>query len=88
MLSTILLTEAFIFIFISMLYTCVLIKEDKVQKYYDRLRAMVIASLVLVVLAPFYIWYANIFFLNVGISILGLLDFIVFGLMADTLWRK
>lgn len=88
MLSTILLTETFIFILTSMLYTFVLIKEDKVQKYYDRLRAMVITSLVLVVLTPFYIWYANTFFINVGISILGLMDFIVFGLLADTLWRK
>lgn len=88
MLSTILLTEAFIFILTSMLYTFVLIKEDKVQKYYDRLRAMVITSLVLIVLTPFYIWYANTFFINVGISILGLMDFIVFGLLADTLWRK
>lgn len=88
MLSTILLTEVFIFILTSMLYTFVLIKEDKVQKYYDRLRAMVITSLVLVVLTPFYIWYANTFFINVGISILGLMDFIVFGLLADTLWRK
>lgn len=88
MLSTILLTEAFIFILTSMLYTFVLIKEDMVQKYYDRLRAMVITSLVLVVLTPFYIWYANTFFINVGISILGLMDFIVFGLLADTLWRK
>nr|DAS79501.1 MAG TPA: hypothetical protein [Caudoviricetes sp.] len=88
MLSTILLTEVFIFILTSMLYTCVLIKEDMVQKYYDRLRAMVITSLVLVVLTPFYILYANTFFINVGISILGLMDFIVFGLLADTLWRK
>lgn len=88
MLSTILLTDAFIFILTSMLYTFVLIKEDKVQKYYDRLRAMVITSLVLVVLTPFYILYANTFFINVGISILGLMDFIVFGLLADTLWRK
>ena len=88
MLSTILLTEAFIFILTSMLYTFVLIKEDKVQKYYDRLRAMVITSLVLVVLTPFYVLYANTFFINVGISILGLMDFIVFGLLADTLWRK
>ena len=88
MLSTILLTEAFIFIFTSMLYTFVLIKEDMVQKYYDRLRAMVITSLVLVVLTPFYILYASTFFINVGISILGLMDFIVFGLLADTLWRK
>nr|DAX30994.1 MAG TPA: hypothetical protein [Caudoviricetes sp.] len=88
MLSTILLTEAFIFILTSMLYTFVLIKEDMVQKYYDRLRAMVITSLVLVVLTPFYIWYASTFFINVGISILGLMDFIVFGLLADTLWRK
>lgn len=88
MLSTILLTEAFIFILTSMLYTFVLIKEDKVQKYYDRLRAMVITSLVLVVLTPFYILYASTFFINVGISILGLMDFIVFGLLADTLWRK
>jgi len=71
-----------------MLYTFVLIKEDKVQKYYDRLRAMVITSLVLVVLTPFYILYASTFFINVGISILGLMDFIVFGLLADTLWRK
>ena len=88
MLSTILLTEAFIFILTSMLYTFVLIKEDLVQKYYDRLRAMVITSLVLVVLTPFYILYASTFFINVGISILGLMDFIVFGLLADTLWRK
>lgn len=88
MLSTILLTESFIFILTSMLYTFVLIKEDKVQKYYDRLRAMVITSLVLVVLTPFYVLYANTFFINVGISILGLMDFIVFGLLADTLWRK
>nr|DAX43599.1 MAG TPA: hypothetical protein [Caudoviricetes sp.] len=88
MLSTIFLTEAFIFIFTSMLYTFVLIKEDMVQKYYDRLRAMVITSLVLVVLTPFYILYASTFFINVGISILGLMDFIVFGLLADTLWRK
>lgn len=88
MLSTILLTEVFIFILTSMLYTFVLIKEDMVQKYYDRLRAMVITSLVLVVLTPFYILYANTFFINVGISILGLMDFIVFGLLADTLWRK
>ena len=88
MLSTILLTEAFIFILTSMLYTFVLIKEDMVQKYYDRLRAMVITSLVLVVLTPFYVLYANTFFINVGISILGLMDFIVFGLLADTLWRK
>lgn len=88
MLSTILLTEVFIFILTSMLYTFVLIKEDMVQKYYDRLRAMVITSLVLVVLTPFYILYTNTFFINIGISILGLLDFIVFGLLADTLWRK
>lgn len=88
MLSTILLTEAFIFILTSMLYTFVLIKEDMVQKYYDRLRAMVITSLVLVVLTPFYVLYASTFFINVGISILGLMDFIVFGLLADTLWRK
>ena len=88
MLSTILLTEVFIFILTSMLYTFLLIKEDKVQKYYDRLRSMVIASLVLVVLTPFYILYASTFFINVGISILGLMDFIVFGLLADTLWRK
>lgn len=88
MLSTILLTEVFIFILTSMLYTFVLIKEDMVQKYYDRLRAMVITSLVLVVLTPFYVLYASTFFINVGISILGLMDFIVFGLLADTLWRK
>ena len=88
MLSTILLVEVFIFILTSMLYTFVLIKEDKVQKYYDRLRATVITSLVLVVLTPFYILYASTFFINIGISILGLLDFIVFGLLADTLWRK
>ena len=88
MLSTILLTEVFIFILTSMLYTFVLIKEDKVQKYYDRLRAMVMTSLVLAVLTPFYVLYASTFFINVGISILGLMDFIVFGLLADTLWRK
>ena len=88
MLSTIFLVEVFIFILTSMLYTFVLIKEDKVQKYYDRLRATVITSLVLVVLTPFYILYASTFFINVGISILGLFDFIAFGLLADTLWRK
>ena len=88
MLSTILLVEVFIFILTSMLYTFVLIKEDKVQKYYDRLRVVVITSLVLVVLTPFYILYASTFFINVGISILGLLDFVAFGLLADTLWRK
>lgn len=88
MLFTILLVEVFIFILTSMLYTFVLIKEDKVQKYYDRLRTIVLISLVLVVLTPFYILYASTFFINVGISILGLLDFIAFGLLADTLWRK
>lgn len=88
MLSTILLVEVFIFILTSMLYTFVLIKEDKVQKYYDRLRTIVLISLVLVVLTPFYILYASTFFINVGISILGLSDFIAFGLLADTLWRK
>lgn len=88
MLSTILLTETLIFILMSLLYTCVLFKEDKINKYYDRLRLVIIASLVLIVTMPFYVWYASTFYLNIGIFILGLLDFIVFGLMADTLWRK
>lgn len=99
MLSTILLTETIIFIVISFIYAFVLVKENNptltINKEHTSLlpnhkkaQYAIFTSVSFAIFIPVYIALANSFFINIGISIMGLFDFTIFAFLADTLWGK